>query len=106
MEKRKAHYDLSKIKKLLQNELTTIITESSQEDALALGYGSVEEIIEVVKRLCNENIYKSMTSNISHKIWQDVYKICDRDISLYIKLQLSVDSDKAIIISFKEDEGD
>jgi hypothetical protein len=47
-----------------------------------------------------------MTSQHDPSLWQDVYKITDeRDNKIYIKLQLSPNKKKAVIIQFKEDTG-
>jgi len=47
-----------------------------------------------------------MTSQYNSSLWQDVYKITDeRDKKIYIKLQLSSNKRRAVIIQFKEDTG-
>jgi len=47
-----------------------------------------------------------MTTYENPQIWQDVYKYDDEnDNSLYIKLQLSADRKKAVLIQMKNDEG-
>ena len=64
-------------------------------------------MLEIVKSLENRHLYKAMTTHRNHKIWQDVYKITvGRENKIYLKLQLSVDGKKAILIQFKEDTGD
>jgi uncharacterized protein YggU (UPF0235/DUF167 family) len=39
-----------------------------------------------------------------HTLWQDVYKVTVDEKKLYIKLQISPDSKKAVIVQFKEDD--
>jgi motility quorum-sensing regulator/GCU-specific mRNA interferase toxin len=64
-----------------------------------------EEMISVVEKIFRKHFYKSMTAKHNPKLWQDVYKIIDQEKRLYIKLQLSADRKKAVIVQFKEDEG-
>lgn len=104
-EKRKPHYVLSVLKELFRNEKTRHITQVAHRGAVSEGYMSVEDIGDVIERLCSEHFYKSMTAYHNHKIWQDVYRYQDGDKALYIKLQLSIDGKKAILIQMKRDEG-
>ena len=105
MEKLKPHYDLKKIKSLLCSEETREVTRTSREGAVFLGYMDVESMLSAIENLTQKHFYKSMTVIGNPKIWQDVYKIVDEQKSLYIKLQLSADRKKAVIVQFKEDEG-
>jgi motility quorum-sensing regulator/GCU-specific mRNA interferase toxin len=102
MEKLNSHYDLNELKRLIKNKNTRYITRTCIKNAHELGF-SETEIIEVVLSLKNNNIYKSMTTHHNPKIWQDVYKIYNSGVNLYIKVQKS-DDDKCIVISFKKDE--
>lgn len=105
MEKPKPHYDLKIIKEFFCSVSTRKITQKAQENAAALGYMGEDEMIAVINRLQAEHFYKSMTSYQNHKIWQDVYRYQDDNaIQLYIKLQLSVDRQKAVLIQMKKDE--
>ncbi len=104
MEKRKPHYDLSKIKELISKESTRGITEITHKNAASLGYMDVDAILDVIYSLNRRHFYKSMTVYDNPGLWQDVYKIEDEDrnIKLYIKLQIT--KMKGIIIQFKRDE--
>jgi motility quorum-sensing regulator/GCU-specific mRNA interferase toxin len=104
-EKRKPHYVLSEFKALFRVENTRGITQIAHKGAVSEGYMTVEDIEGVIDRLCSEHFYKSMTSYANHKVWQDVYKFRDEEKKLYIKLQFSVDHQKAILIQLKKDEG-
>ena len=104
-EKRKPHYVLSALKELFRNEKTRHITQVARTGAVSEGYMTIDDIGEIIERLCSEHFYKSMTAYHDHKIWQDVYKFQDGDKGLYIKLQLSVDEGKTILIQMKRDEG-
>lgn len=104
-EKRKPHYVLSTFKVLFRSEKTRHITKRAHRGAVTMGYMADDDILTVISKLCSEHFDKSMTSYENHKIWQDVYRFQDGDKALYIKLQLSVDRGKAILIQMKRDEG-
>ena len=104
-EKRKPHYVLSTLKVLFRNEKTRHITDLAYKGAVTMGYMDDEDIQSIIKQICPEHFYKSMTMYTNHKIWQDVYKYQDGDNPLYIKLQLSADGKKAVLIQMKRDEG-
>lgn len=104
MEKRKPHYSLEQLQRLLADERTRFITRTCKLNAAEIGYFSDEMIVERVQRLTRKEFYKSMTVNTDSKVWQDVYKSADEDRSLYIKLQLAATGDeKAVVIQFKTD---
>jgi motility quorum-sensing regulator/GCU-specific mRNA interferase toxin len=104
-EKHKPHYVLSKFKVLFRDENTRTVTQKARSGAASEGYMTIEDIESIINRLCSEHFYKSMTTFQNHKIWQDVYKFVDEEKKLYIKLQFSVDGDKAVLIQMKKDEG-
>jgi len=106
MEKLKPHYALKTIQKLLTIPLSRIITRTARKGAVAMGYMDDDDMVEVIHRLRAEHFVKSMTTYENPQIWQDVYKYDDEnDNSLYIKLQLSADRKKAVLIQMKNDEG-
>lgn len=106
MEKRKPHYELQKIKKFFSRSVTRVITKIARKGAVSLGYMDEEDILIVIGRLGSDHFYKSMTSYLNHKIWQDVYRYRDDDDNdIYIKLQLSEDGKMAVLIQMKKDEG-
>lgn len=104
-EKRKPHYVLSVLKELFRSEKTRHITRLAHKGAVAMGYMDDDDMLTVVGKLGSEHFYKSMTIYANHKVWQDVYRYQDGERALYIKLQLSVDGQKAILIQMKRDEG-
>lgn len=106
MEKRKPHYDLKRIKELINNESSRLIRDIARQNAASAGYVDVDEILSVINSLCSQHFYKSMTSELNHRLWQDVYKLADEENKLYIKLQLTINRDKAVLIQFKKDKGD
>ena len=107
MEKFKPHYFLVKLKKLFRDPKTRMVTDKAFSNAVSLGYTEVNRLIDVIEHLDNRNFYKAMTSYSDNKVWQDVYKVIDdQNNKIYLKLQLSMDRKKAILIQFKEDTGD
>jgi motility quorum-sensing regulator / GCU-specific mRNA interferase toxin len=104
-DKQKPHYVLGKLKVLFESKKTRHITALAHKGAVSMGYMDDDDIQSVISRLCSEHFYKSMTAYENHKVWQDVYKFKDGDKALYLKLQLSVDGRKAVLIQMKRDEG-
>jgi len=70
-----------------------------------MGYMDMNDIQTVLRQLGPDHFYKSMTTYQNHQLWQDVYKYRDDDNGLYIKLQLSFDGKKAVLVQMKQDEG-
>lgn len=56
-------------------------------------------ICEILKELTTSDFYKSMTTHIDHKIWQDVYRPSTAQGDVYLKLTVI---DDVLIVSFKE----
>lgn len=107
MEKRTSHYSLEECKKLFKDSNTRIIRHIAFKNAVSLGYTNEDEILAVIEDLRNRHLHKAMTAKENHKMWQDVYKITDdHGNKIYIKLQLSEDNKKAVLIQFKKDTGD
>ena len=99
-EKRKPHYVLSRVQALVQNSATRAFTSSSEDDAAKLGWGR-EEIVQCVLQLTHRDFYKSMTSYLNTKLWQDVYRPTFRGVDLYVKVQILLE-ERVVVISFKE----
>ena len=105
MEKRKPHHHLAKLKGLFRSARTRVITAAARKGAVAMGYMDEDDMQGIINRLSPAHFYKSMTAYRDHKIWQDVYRFQDDDDRrLYIKLQLSADKKKAVLIQMKKDE--
>jgi motility quorum-sensing regulator / GCU-specific mRNA interferase toxin len=103
LEKRKCHFSLDELKELFYHEDTRIITRLAARGGISLGYTD-DTMIDVIDRLGKKHFYKSMTFEKKPYIWQDVYKVTDNDNDLYIKIQLSADGKKAVLVQFKRDE--
>lgn len=97
---KQAHYDLDELKCLIRNTETRVITSTSRQTAAELGFVTYEEIVEQVLKIEKSDIFKTMTTNHDHTLWQDVYKPIIKGVECYIKLQKSHDG-KGVIISFK-----
>jgi len=104
-DKHRPHYVLSFLKELFRSKKTRHITGLAHKGAVAMGYMDDDDMLTVIGNLCSEHFYKSMTMRENYKVWQDVYRYQDGEKALYIKLQLSFDGQKAILIQMKRDEG-
>ena len=100
MEKKRAQHDLSKIKAMFVKTSSLNITRTALNDAMELGL-SLEDIVEVIGKMTHKQFFKSMTSKVDHKIWQDVYHVFWREYELYVKF--TTDSmGNYLLIGFKE----
>lgn len=100
MEKRRPTYDLEAIKAAFETVETLAMTSSALRDAIALGFdraGVVETIAGIERRM----FYKSMTTFADHRVWQDVYHVPARGLTLYVKFQADVVTEFTVM-SFKE----
>ena len=102
MDPSKPTYSLARIKKLLCNSSSYVITVEAQKGAASLGYMDEEEILDVIEDIQEDDFYKSMPSEKVPSLWQDVYRVTHEGNVLYIKLQILVNNKKAVIIQFKE----
>jgi len=98
MEKKKPHYQLSEIHRLITAGCWRF-THVARAGALDLGLDEAGTI-SLITGLSLSAFYKSMTSHNNHKIWQDVYHAPISDGRMaYIKITLLND---LVIVSFKE----
>jgi motility quorum-sensing regulator/GCU-specific mRNA interferase toxin len=76
------------------------MTSSAVRDATALGFdrGGIVETILGIKR---NMFHNSMTTFADHRLWQDVYHVPARGLTLYVKFQADVITGFAVV-SFKE----
>ncbi len=102
MEKRKRTYDLEELKRCFSSigELGSSITSTAFRNAQELGF-SREDIVACIQALKSSDFYKSMTSQASHKLWQDVYRLRFQGFELYVKFTVKPDG-SYLLISFKE----
>lgn len=100
MEKKRPTYDLEAIKTAFGSVEQLAMTSSALRDATALGFdraGVVETIAGIERRM----FYKSMTTFADHRVWQDVYHVPARGMTLYVKFQADVVTEFTVM-SFKE----
>jgi motility quorum-sensing regulator / GCU-specific mRNA interferase toxin len=73
-------------------------TMSALVGGAALGF-DFEGIIGVVKGRVSTDFYKSMTTHVDHRVWQDVYQPTTSAGPVYLKLTVV---DDVLVVSFKE----
>lgn len=98
MEKRSPHYLLADIKAQMTTVEAMNLTLTAQDGIRAAGMVKAEAL-EVVRGLSRADLYKSMTTNKDHRIWQDVYHAEWRGKPLYVKIQ---QAGEYFVVSFKE----
>jgi motility quorum-sensing regulator/GCU-specific mRNA interferase toxin len=99
MEKRKPHYLLSEIKRIVAEKGMSAFTETARRGVMRLML-SDDEALAILAGLNTVMFYKSMTTFSDHRLWQDVYHApCPNGKTAYIKITLK---DNAIVIQFKE----
>jgi motility quorum-sensing regulator/GCU-specific mRNA interferase toxin len=97
LEKRKAHYPLPTVKRLVADKRVRF-TMTAVAGGAEMGF-IVEEMLKVVSGLASKNLYKSMTSHADHRVWHDVYHVETKRGEVYLKLTVV---EELLIISFKE----
>ncbi len=100
MEKRRQTYDLEAIKLALGSIESLAITTSALRDATALGFDRAA-IVETITGMERKMFVKSMTTFADHRVWQDIYHVPTRGLSLYVKFQADVITEFTVM-SFKE----
>jgi motility quorum-sensing regulator / GCU-specific mRNA interferase toxin len=93
-------HDLEAIKAVFSDTKNLNITGSALRDAAAIGYGS-EEIIEVIQTIEAGHFYKTMASEKVPGLWQDVYRVPDAGLELYVKFTSDTVTEFKLL-SFKE----
>ncbi|MFM9969844.1 MAG: type II toxin-antitoxin system MqsR family toxin [Burkholderiales bacterium] len=100
MEKKKPHYLLSEVQRVVEGRGVNAFTATALTGAAALGL-SGEQAVVVMLELKQKDFYKSMTTNADHRIWQDVYHAALKTGSqAYIKVTLR--DNGTVVIQFKE----
>ncbi len=99
MEKRTPHYDLVRIQADIARLGVAAFTKTALDGGRMMGLTS-SEMLSVIASLTRREFYKSMTTHLNHRVWQDVYHASTpvrKDA--YIKITLR---DAAPVIQFKE----
>jgi len=100
LEKRRPTYDLEAIKSAFETVETLAMTSSALRGAIALGFGRAG-VVETIAGIERRMFYKSMTTFADHRVWQDVYHVPARGLTLYVKFQADVVTEFTVM-SFKE----
>lgn len=97
MEKRKVHYPLASVRRLI-GEGRVAFTMTAVAGGAAMGFAA-DEMLGVVSNLTERDLHKSITSHADHRVWHDVYHAATRRGVVYLKLTIVRD---LLIVSFKE----
>jgi motility quorum-sensing regulator / GCU-specific mRNA interferase toxin len=103
-EKRKPTYDLEAFKAAFSSVDRLSVTGTALRNAAALGFGRTE-IVGTIQTMQRGHFYKSMTSYVDARLWQDVYHVPSRVGVLYFKFTADVITD-FLLLSFKEKNHD
>lgn len=99
MKKRKPHYDLEEIKKVVADPNISPFTKRARRDGSELGL-TPQEMRDVVLSLSGSDFEESMDTYWDCTVWHDVYYITIKgDVPVYIKLTGYVVG-SATVISF------
>lgn len=101
-EKKKPTYDLDSFKKRCAKDDTLPITRTALTSAYSLKLGK-PEIVAIIGTMHRNQFYKSMTSNLDHTQWQDVYHVPSDVGLLYVKFTGHVVTE-FLLLSFKRKE--
>jgi len=98
-------YDLEEVQRLVgQGPISRFISNTAREGAAGLDL-SETVIVEAILLLSPSNFYKTMESERTPGLWQDVYHLTYRDGDVYFNLYIKVQIDhhgRAAVISFKK----
>ena len=97
MEKTTPHCRLAVVKEMVKAGQVRA-TKAAREGGVALGF-DFDAILAVLMALTKNDFYKSMTSHVDHRVWQDVYRPTTQAGEVYLKLTVI---DDVLIVSFKE----
>ena len=99
MEKKKAHYPLELVKRLIMDETRDPFTQSAKNGAAEMGLAA-SELRGIVMGLALRDFYKSMTTYESSRVWQDVYRPVTRMGAANVKVSI-IPTENLIVVSFK-----
>lgn len=99
MEKRTPHYDLEQIQDAVVHLGAAAFTKTALDGGRSMGL-TTGEMLAVIASLTRREFYKSMTTHLDHRIWQDVYHATTPFKKVaYIKVTMRA---AAPVIQFKE----
>jgi motility quorum-sensing regulator/GCU-specific mRNA interferase toxin len=99
MEKRSPHYDLLAVKAKVRELGVAAFTKTALDGGRNMGM-TTKEMLGVIASMSGRDFYKSMTTYMDNRIWQDVYHVMTPfKKTAYVKLTIR---DGAPVIQFKE----
>ena len=99
-EKKKPTSDLETFQE--QCSVSLNATRTALQNAASLGFDK-PGVVRVIQTMHRVHFYKSMTSHVDSKVWQDVYHVPSDIGLLYVKFTAEAISD-FLLLSFKEKE--
>ena len=99
MEKRKPHFALERIKRLVRQGRCRVTRTALSTAAQDFGFIHPAQLSDIILSLAPADFYKAMTTYNDASVWQDVYRPMAAGIRAYVKVQI-VDA-TTVIISFK-----
>jgi motility quorum-sensing regulator/GCU-specific mRNA interferase toxin len=100
MEKSTPHYDLAVIKAEVVRLGRKAFTRRAVESGSYMGF-NVRQMIEVIGALERRMLFKSMTTYVDHRVWQDAYHTTFHGLEIYIKVSYRPRGGHPVV-SFKE----
>lgn len=97
---RKPTHDLEAIKAAFPTVKDLNVTGTALRNAFALGYGR-QEIVDVIQAIERRHFYKTMPSEKNPGLMQDVYRVPDGEMELYVKFTSDLVTEFKLL-SFKE----
>jgi motility quorum-sensing regulator/GCU-specific mRNA interferase toxin len=103
-EKRKPTYDLKAIQRAFGTPSRLAATTTALRTAVALGFDR-NDIVRTIQGLERRHFYKSMTSHVDSRVWQDIYHAPSPVGLLHVKFTADAVTEFRLL-SFKEkDDG-
>lgn len=99
MEKKKPHYDLAEIKRLVAMSGINSFTRIAQDGLAHMGLRPAQAVAAVLD-MERGDFFKSMTTHARHDVWQDVYHVATSAGVAYVKV--TVLPGTRVVIQFKE----
>ena len=99
VEKKRPHYPLKLVKRLIVDEARDPFTQSAKNGAAEMGLAA-GELRGIVAGLALRDFYKSMITHESCRVWQDVYRPVTRLGAAYVKVTVNP-TENLIVVSFK-----
>ncbi|MHC8385637.1 type II toxin-antitoxin system MqsR family toxin [Pseudomonas sp. LB3P14] len=100
MEKNTPHYDLAVVKAEVVRFGKKAFTRRALESGNDMGF-NLWQMIQAICALERRMLFKSMTSYVDHRVWQDVYHTTFHGMEIYIKVSYRPGGGHPVV-SFKE----